>query len=127
MQLLRNHLARLACVWLLTQGVMLSISSAALCAGMRGAVGVIECTCDHDDGQTCPMHHTTTASKTKSCSCRGTDDGAAAVMASLFGPAAVLTVSINPVEPPADSRNPQRADSRPLDSSLVPDAPPPRA
>ena len=127
MRLLRHRLAWFASAWLLIQLANVTVTPSALLAGLPDSSASDACTCAHGDGQICPMHHTTSTSKTKSCSCRSTTDTAAAVIASLFGPTAVLTSPIGAAEPPASSEPPLSLASRPLDSSLVPDAPPPRA
>src|SRR2546426_7030463 len=80
MLVFRRRLSHFAGGCLVCQLCVLSLTP-ALCARIPSAVGGVECTCSHGDGQVCPMHHTTSTSKTKSCSCRSTTDSAAAVMA----------------------------------------------
>ena len=127
MRMVRHRLAWFAGGWLLSQLAVLTVTPSALRVEMPSAVASAQCTCSHGDVRACPMHHTTSNSKTRSCSCRSATDTAAAVIASLFGPAAVLTVPIDATEPAARLQRPVRLESRPLDSDLVPDAPPPRA
>jgi len=127
MQAFRRRLQHLAGGWLVAQLSVLTVTPASLCAGMPNTVAALECTCSHGDGQVCPMHHTRSTSRTKSCSCRGTTDSAATLIASLFGPSAVLAVPIVAPEPAVGSPRSACLESRPLDSCLVPDSPPPRA
>src|SRR2546422_2895260 len=126
MLVFRRRLSRFAGGCLVCQLCVLSLTP-ALCARIPSAVGGVECTCSHGDGQVCPMHHTTSTSKTKSCSCRSTTDSAAAVMASLFGQTALLAASIGAADPPIRSEHEIRSEVDPFDSFFVPDAPPPRS
>jgi hypothetical protein len=126
-RILRRRLAWVAGAWLMSQVALFAVAPSALCATTLTGMASVQCTCPEGDGQVCPMHHPESKSNTKSCSCRSTNDSAAAIIASLFGPAAVLTAPINTAEPAASSRRPLRVESHPFDSYLVPDAPPPRA
>src|SRR5690242_1934027 len=101
----RPRLARVAAVWLVFQLALFVSVPTALCSTMTaGAVGAA-CTCDHADGQTCPMHHTRNSSRpvsrSRSCSCRSTTDPLALFAAALTGPPAVLTGETSAVAPPA--------------------------
>jgi hypothetical protein len=97
----------------------------SLCTG-EGAGIQQTCTCSHDDGKECPMHHTKTKSKS-SCSCRSTSDGPTAILASLLGPTAVLTSRTAVVATVATSRFLTNPEAVPFDASINPDPPPPRA
>jgi hypothetical protein len=123
----RRWLSRFAGGWLLCQFCIWTLTPAALCAAIPSTADSVECTCPHGGAQVCPMHQTQSKSKTRSCSCRGTTDSAATLIAGLFGPAAVLAVPIAAAEPADSSQRPAHLESRPLDFCLVPDAPPPRA
>src|SRR5260221_6113637 len=127
MRTVRNHMAWLAGLCLGTQLAVLMVVPWVLCAGMPSAAAV-QCACPHGDAHPCSLHKTASGSTTTSCSCRGTTDGATAVVASLIGPTAVLAERVHPLDPAtgAGSRG-QRPDCRPLDSRFVPDSPPPRA
>jgi hypothetical protein len=101
-----------------------------LCVTSAGMAVGVECTCDHSDGEMCPMHHSrskTAAPTSPSCACRSTNDPMVAVAAFLFGHVAELRPMPSIAEP-ADaggwlaSLNPE-----PLEFSSVPDSPPPRA
>jgi len=129
MLMLRRRLSRFAAGWLVCQLCVLSVTPAILCARMPSTAGGVECTCSHGDGQVCPMHHTTSTSKskTKPCSCRSTTDSAAVAIASLFGQTGVLAAPIGAADPLRSSEHVVRSESDPLDSFRVPDAPPPRA
>src|SRR5438876_5748793 len=127
MVVLRRRLSRFARGWVLYQLCMWTLTPTALCVTLPSTLGSVECACPHDDGQACPMHPTQSKSKTTSCSCRGTTDSTATLIAGLFGPAAVLGGSIVAAEPATSPQRPAVFESCPLDSCLVPDAPPPRA
>src|SRR3989442_11058276 len=121
------HLRRLAGGWLVMQlAVFVSIPT-ALCLNMSTSATGVECTCAQSDGQMCPMHHTRSKANSPSCSCRSTADPAAAIIASLLGPSAVLTDAVEYVDVTATSETPGRSDWSPIDALIVPSAPPPRA
>lgn len=94
-----------------------------------------ECTCNHEGGGMCPMHHTmhgsmaghSMSSSSPTCSCRPSADPAAIMTASLIGQAAVFA----PIASLVVSERPSVAlpslALQPIDSSFVPDPPPPRA
>ena len=100
-----------------------------LCATTQHLGSSAECTCSHDDGAMCPMHHTVKPSKSKStsCSCRSSADPMSAIAASLVGPAAVLTATLVPFSlMPTDAGT--GAFIAPIhDAYAVPVSPPPRA
>jgi hypothetical protein len=110
-------------IWLLGQLSTWAVVPVALCAQAAGERAVVECTCTHDDGQACPMHHRAPMSK-DTCSCTGTDAGI--TMASLLGPTAVLPAST--VAEPSIAIAPfaQRPGVLPVAWAIVPDSPPPR-
>src|SRR6185295_20036024 len=102
MRWIRSRLARAAAGWLVVHVCLLLSVPTALCTTM--SVGAkAECTCDHGDGQMCPMHHTRSKSKTPldphSCSCRSTSDPVAAMAAALIGPAGVIVTLLPATEP----------------------------
>ena len=96
----------------------------AVCASTPTAA-VSECTCSHGDHQVCPMHHPAQKSKT-GCSCRSATDGPAAIL-SLIGQIGALPQPIDDVEVLTITGVAPRFEPSPLDTSIVPDAPPPRA
>jgi len=130
MRWMRIRLARVAAGWLVFQCCLLVSVPTALCAMSAGAVGA-ECTCEHGDGQMCPMHHVQSKSKTgsssHSCSCRSTSDPVTAMAASLIGPPAVVALAASSIAPLVPAGSSPRFASNPLDSTFVPDSPPPRA
>src|SRR5262249_8545234 len=117
--------------WLVLHLCLLASVPATLCAAMPPGTAAATCTCDHGDGQMCPMHHVRTTVKSgspaRSCSCRGTSDPVGALAASLIGPAAVLRASIPLLASPAAADAVPPVSSTQLDQLFVPDAPPPRA
>jgi hypothetical protein len=72
------------------------------------------------------MHHTRSKSPA-SCSCRSSNDGLTATLASLFGPAAVLTPGSAVVAIIATTDFGTNPDATLVDTSFNPDPPPPRA
>ena len=133
---------RLACVaagWLVFRVALLVWVPATLCTNVA-ATAAAECTCDHGDGQMCPMHHvrakahgaTSSALSpgspaSPSCSCRSTADPLGAMAATPIGSPAVLavaTVSVISLEPTATVH---AIASEPLHWASVPDSPPPRS
>ena len=127
MQSLRRRLRRFAGGWLVFQLSALMSIPTALCLTMPTSATGAECTCAHEDGQLCPMHHTRSKSNASSCSCRSTSDPIAAIAASLFGPSAVLTRTLASSDVTVSSDTPRSSDWSPIEMLVVPDAPPPRA
>jgi len=126
MRRIRQRLGWLAGVWLACQAATLVGVSASLCIGGSTLSIDQECTCDHGDGQSCPMHHP--AQKPKSnCSCRSTTDQSTAVVRSLFGAVADVPRAIEVADPDALSGVVPVVGTSPLDTRSVPDAPPPRS
>src|SRR6476660_9699295 len=91
---IRPRLARVAAGWLVFQVALLVSVPTSLCSTTSATASAAACTCDHADGEMCPMHHTRNRSHDKSgthsCSCRSTTDPMAALAAVLIGPPAVL-------------------------------------
>jgi hypothetical protein len=127
MQSMRLRLRRVAAVWLVFQLSLLISIPTALCRTMPSSATALECTCGHEDGQMCPMHHTRSKSNSQSCSCRSTTDPISAITASLWGPSAVLTRTVASVDVAVTSDTPRMSDWSPIEALVVPDAPPPRA
>jgi hypothetical protein len=127
----RPRLARVAAVWLVFQLALLLSVPTTLCCTASGNAAAVECTCDHDDGQMCPMHHTRARSHpspaSHSCTCRSTSDPLATLAAALVGPVAIVTPTVAVEEPFDVSAAVNRIDSRLPHSTRVPDSPPPRA
>jgi len=128
---IRPRLARVAAGWLVFKIALLVCVPTTLCATATASTAAAECTCDHGDGQMCPMHHVRTKAHgspaSPSCSCRSTADPLGAMAASLIGSPAVLaaaTVSVASLEPAARVR---ATASEPLHWASVPDSPPPRS
>jgi hypothetical protein len=74
------------------------------------------------------MHHPKSKSTgdSHSCSCRSASDPIADLAASLIGPAAVLVPPTSTIAPAPAAVLSAAFDPDPLDSSSVPDSPPPR-
>jgi hypothetical protein len=125
MRTLRRQFSWIAGAWLLCQASSMILVPVSLCTEERAGVQQT-CTCSHDDGKECPMHHTKTKSKS-SCSCRSTSDGPTAILASLLGPTAVLTSRTEVVATVASSRCFTNTEAVLFDASINPDPPPPRA
>src|SRR5262245_48473833 len=108
MRWIRPQLGRIAGAWLVFQVCLLVSVPAAVCSTTLASTTVAaRCTCGHDNGDTCPMHHPASVSKTpsSSCSCRSSSDPIAVLAAALIGPAAVLASPgplIDPVNAAAD-------------------------
>jgi len=126
MSWMRAHLARAAGAWLALQLCLAAATPAALCSPASSAAAALECTCDHGNGEFCPMHHPAKPGS-RQCSCRGSFDPSAAIIASLLGPSAVLT----PEASTATLRNPAGVlpdlGLNPINLSSPPVSPPPRA
>jgi hypothetical protein len=127
MQSMRLRLRRVAAGWLVFQLSLLMSIPTALCLTMPTSAIGLQCTCAHEDGQMCPMHHTRSKSNSPSCSCRSTTDPIAAITASLWGPSAVLTRTVASVDLVVTSDTPRISHWSPIEAFVVPDAPPPRA
>jgi hypothetical protein len=126
MQSIRRSIRRVVGGCLVLHLSILVSAPTALCVAMPDRASAAACTCAHTDGQMCPMHHPASKQGSKSCSCRSTTDPLASLVASLFGPSAVL---------PADSVLTVRLVASDVQSAaisytaevdIVPDAPPPR-
>jgi hypothetical protein len=130
MRRIRPQLSYIAGGWLVLHLCLLVSVPTALCATIAAHTIGAECTCDHEDGQMCPMHHTTSKAKASSdahsCSCRSTSDPDAAIAASLIGPAAVLAPSTSLVALANDTSWTLLVAFEPLESFSTPDSPPPR-
>src|SRR5882672_5834629 len=92
MRTVRNHMTWFVGLCLATQLAVLMAVPCVLCAGAPGAATVptVQCACPHGASHPCSLHKAASSSTTTSCSCRGTTDGATAVLASLIGQTAVL-------------------------------------
>jgi hypothetical protein len=135
MRWVRTNLARVACGWLVVRLAVFVSVPTVMCSSMAaGAMGV-ECTCNHEGGGMCPMHHTMPHASMAShsmpsshtCACKPSADPAAVMTATLLGHAAVFA----PIPFVVASERPSVATPGltflPIDSSFVPDSPPPRA
>src|SRR3954471_22852593 len=91
---IRPRLARVAAGWLVFHLALIAAVPATLCATMAASAVGLECTCDHGDGELCPMHHTRTKAhgtpERPPCSCRSTADPLTAMATALVGPPAVI-------------------------------------
>jgi hypothetical protein len=130
---MRGQLVRVAAGWLVLHlGLLVSVPT-TLCAITSASTLGAQCTCDHGDGQMCPMHHgrsnsssSKSGSQPRSCSCRSTSDPIAAIAASLIGPVAVLGLAQSICQPTLASGRVAVFNPQPLESSHAPASPPPR-
>jgi len=90
MPMVRRQLSRLVGVWLVVQSSMLFGVSATICTGHDDTATAQSCACAHGDGSQCPMHHPTPATHAP-CTCHSAPATNTATLATVFGPAAVLT------------------------------------
>jgi hypothetical protein len=131
MRWIRSQVARVAAGWLVFHACLLVSVPTTLCSTMSASAASAECTCQHGDGQMCPMHHvrskSITGSSSHSCSCRSTSDPLAAMTAALIGPPALVEPGVSSIAPIVAAGNPPAFAADLLDSSSVPDSPPPRA
>src|SRR5262249_13207595 len=125
MRALRLHLARLAGGLLAIHLSLFAVIPTVLCADLRSSAAGLECTCAHGDGQSCPLHHHSAAGQKNSCSCQSATDPRNEVLATMFGPMAVLPSTIL-IEHSMTCASVIGPFSRPLDTSSIPDSPPPR-
>jgi hypothetical protein len=123
----RRRLGRLAGAWLVFQLCLVASVPTAACAGLPAAAHGAECTCSHDDGQTCPMHHRTAKSTAKTCSCRSATDPVVVTIAGLWGPSAVLPTAIHVATPFVHPGFVSSPTTFLAEALVLPDAPPPRA
>ena len=126
MRRLRQHFAWIVGAWLLCQASAAVLVPVSLCAQDKSCAVPQARACSHNDAQQCPMHRTKPASSL-SCSCSSTTDTLAATLASLFGPAAVLTPGATAVAIVATTDVGTCPDVTLFDASLNPDPPPPRS
>ena len=123
---LRRTLAPVTAVWLLCQlGAAASVPMALwiTAADPHGE----ECTCGHDGGVICPMHHKSSGRPVR-CAMQATNSSGTAVLTTLVGVAGLIsesTLSIRSAEPPIRTvpNDVRIAGERPV----PPDPPPPRA
>src|SRR5690348_7031050 len=85
----------------------------------------VACSCAHGGSHDCPVHHHSRSSR-NACSCRGSSDSAASLVASLIGPVAVLVAPDDSNRIAVSQAPAIRFSPAILDIVLVPDAPPPR-
>ena len=122
----RRRLAPVAGLWLVCQLSASTLAPVGISVAVAGAEAAAECTCQHGDGQNCPMHRVPTHSANKSaCSWRSTTGGADAVMLSFLGPLAVPSRTASAVPVLATSALVAAVFTIPSDLVPVPNAPPP--
>jgi hypothetical protein len=130
MHWMRPQLVRVAGGWLVLHLCLLVSIPTTLCSTTPASIAAAGCTCNHGDGQMCPLHHSGSKAKSPSeshsCSCRSTTDPIAALASALIGPAAVLAPFASPVAPTRVAGWARPFKSETLESSSTPDAPPPR-
>jgi len=128
MNWLRQRVSWLACGWLFCQLGTVTASPTVLCFDLARASVPAACTCSHDDGTLCPMHHSrgTRPTSKSDCACRSTADPADALLRSLLGPTAVMTDVSRHAVPLFSSALHPISVLEPLSPFVVPDGPPPR-
>ncbi len=125
---LRPRLALVVCGWLAIELCLFIAVPIALSPGSGAVALSAECTCEHGDGQMCPMHHTrSTSHRGSAYTCRGAFDPAAGLAACLIGPAGVLAPAAAVIPHAERVSTMVTREAEPLDVSPVPDSPPPRA
>ena len=127
MHMFRRRLTGVAGAWLAAQLAFVSAAPVALRVSMPTSAESMECTCSHGNGTVCPMHHPASTGDRDSCSCRGTSDAGAAIIASLLGGTAILTAPAPAIGAAIGARGLRDLPSHPLQFRLAPDSPPPRA
>jgi hypothetical protein len=122
---LRPVLAPLTALWLVGQigTVMLVPVALWITAADPHAA---ECTCGHDDGAACPMHHKPTGESTP-CAMRPANSSGAAIMAASATIVGLVPNSALAIEPTDPAKRLVRIDVRAADRRPIPpDPPPPR-
>ena len=130
MNALRRRLIGFASAWLCAQMIALAAAPISLCATDTASKTPAACSCAHvaGDNASCPMHrHPASPASAAGCHCRGnTPDPAGAAVATMFGPAGVLTGASSAPAPRPSSALPSLAPSIFESWIAVPDGPPPR-
>jgi len=124
---MRRALARVAAGWLVCQIGLLALTPSALCLSLKARGAEASCTCAHVEGPVCPMHRPSASVDPKGCSCRGATDPQTVALAALIGPSAVLPPSVAAANLLVTSSTLGNSPTDPVDVTLVPEAPPPRA
>ena len=124
---MRRGLARVAAGWLVCHIGLIALTPSALCLTLKARTVEASCTCAHTEGPVCPMHHQSVTPDPQGCSCRGATDPQAVALTALIGPSAVLPPTVATASPTATSSTLTSALTDPIDITLVPEAPPPRA
>jgi len=127
MQRIRRGVRRAAGAWLIVQLWMLVWAPTVLCGTMRSLQARTTCPCAHVDPQSCPMHQSDSSSNAAACSCRNSANPFAIIVASLFGPSAVLTGTLLLENPLASYSVPSLVAVSLIEADILPPAPPPRA
>jgi len=129
MRWIRSQLAHVAAGWLVFQFSLLVSVPTTLCSMHGPNVAGVECTCAHENGGMCPMHHSRTHvhGGTHPCSCRSASDPMTALAAVFSGPPAVLAAEESSIASPDAGICVPAALVRPPAWISVPDSPPPRS
>ena len=129
MNALRRRLIGFASAWLFMQIIVLTVTPISLCANAAMAESQARCSCVHTagDSASCPMHRHPIAHDAP-CRCQSnTLDPSTAAIATLLGPAGVLTSASGALFQPSLSGPVESSASGPVSWEAVPDGPPPRA
>lgn len=128
---LRRRLARFAGLWLVCQLSVHTIVPVTVALATTSTEAMEDCTCEHGEGQVCPMHHrlshSSSSSSKRTClwQCANSADDSATL--SFLGPIALPLQVASAVPVIARSGVLSAAFAIPSDLVPIPDAPPPRA
>jgi hypothetical protein len=124
MRHLRRVLAPVTAIWLCCQVGTVALVPVALWIAAPNSHA--ECTCGHEAGAMCPMHHKPTGGSP--CAMQAANNPDAAVLTSLVGVAGLVDEPSRSIQPAIRSSYPGAADVHVAGERPVPpDPPPPRA
>jgi hypothetical protein len=127
MMRLRRMLAPVTAVWLFCQvGTVASVPLALWLTA--SAPHEEQCTCGHEAGVMCPMHHKTTGRPAPApCAMQAANSSGTAVVTTLVGVAGLISEPTLSIRPADASMHPLASDVRLVgDRPVPPDPPPPR-
>jgi hypothetical protein len=121
---LRRVLAPVTAIWLFCQVGTVALVPVALWIAAADPHAA-ECTCGHETGAMCPMHHKSTGGPAP-CAMRAAASGsAAAVLTTLVSMAGLVAEPTRSIQPALPSPYPASADDRVVGERPVPPEPPP--
>ena len=126
---LRRRLARFAGLWLVCQLSVHTLVPVTAALATTSTDALVDCTCAHDEGQVCPMHHrlphSSSSKQTYLWRCANSADDAATL--SFLGPIALPLQAASAAPVIVRSGILSMPFTIPSDLAPVPNAPPPRA